>query len=75
MGVLRGAFAAHDAQPDRLSDIIADLGPGHLGKPRVAVASAASQPLHQLVVDEYFRASDGAYRLSRHSAAGTDLFR
>ena len=72
MNVLRRAFAAHDAQPDRLSDIIADLGPGHLGEPRVAVASAASQPLHQLVVDQYLRASDGAWFLR---PARTDLLR
>jgi hypothetical protein len=67
VGVVREAFAPHDAQLRPLASAVAPLGAG-----RVAVASAISAPAARLLVDEYQRTPEGDYRLSNSS---TDLLR
>lgn len=67
VGVVREAFAPHDAAPRLLATAVAPLGAG-----RAAVASAISQPAARLLVDEYERTPDGAYRLTNSSS---DLLR
>lgn len=64
---MRHAFAAHDADHEPLSDLVAALGEG-----RVAVAHEASQPQRRLIVDEYVAGPQGHYHLQQ---TGTDLFR
>lgn len=67
VGVVRDAFAPHDAAPRALSSAVAPLGNG-----RAAVASAITEPHARLLVDEYERGSDGLYRLTQGSS---DLLR
>jgi hypothetical protein len=67
VGVVREAFAPHDAQPRPLASAVAPLGAG-----RAAVASAISAPAARLIVDEYERTAEGDYQLSNSSS---DLLR
>lgn len=67
MGVVRDAFAPHDAAPRSLASAIAPLGSG-----RAAVASAIAEPHTRMLVDEYERTADGEYRLA---AGSSDLLR
>jgi hypothetical protein len=67
VSVVRHAFAAHNADHEPLSNLVAALGEG-----RVAVAHEASQPHRRLIVDEYVAGPDGHYQLQK---TGTDLFR
>jgi hypothetical protein len=64
LGVVREAFAAHDAAPRPLSSLVAPLPPG--ASPAVALlCDTQSDPAQRLVVDEYVPASDGSYALER----------